>query len=268
VATKVKQPPEGRRATARISTKNQVTLPVAALGAARLTPRAVITIEAKGGGRIVVRAVGDEVDKFEGQLPFVWLPNSPSSQSLTPPIGTFPATRGGRMTAGGRRSSARGTAGHDLRHPRPSAGRHHISPECAPAGRYSDIGKVVPMYDADWEQRASGAWASLDQRSEVEFLARIENLASELPADSGVGSFLRAASLDSTDHPDLAVPMHRQSQDLGLTSNHRRRPVIQLATSLRNLGQPAESVALLAAELAEQLAKPRLVVERAEEVWA
>ena len=124
------------------------------------------------------------------------------------------------------------------------------------------------MYDANWEQRASGAWASLDQRSEVEFLARIENLASELPADSGVASFERAASLDSTGHPDLAVPMHRQSQDLGLTSNHRRRPVIQLATSLRNLGQPAESVALLAAELAEQLAKPRLVVERAEEVWA
>jgi len=60
-----------------------VTLPVAALGAARLTPRAVITIEAKGGGRIVVRAVADEVDKFEGQLPFVWAPNSPSSQSLT-----------------------------------------------------------------------------------------------------------------------------------------------------------------------------------------
>ena len=172
------------------------------------------------------------------------------------------------MTAGGRRSSARGTAGHDVRHPRPSAGRHHISPEWAPAGRYSDIGKVVPMYDANWEQRASGAWASLDQRSEVEFLARIENLASELPADSGVGSFVRAASLDSTGHPDLAVPMYRQSLDLGLTSNRRRHAVIQLATSLRNLGQPAESVALLAAELAEQLAKPRLVVERAEEVWA
>ena len=79
---------------------------------------------------------------------------------------------------------------------------------------------------------------------------------------------VRAASLDSTGHPDLAVPMHRQSQDLGLTSNHRRRPVIQLATSLRNLGQPAESVALLTADLDEQLAKLRLVAERAEEVLA
>ena len=127
---------------------------------------------------------------------------------------------------------------------------------------------MVPVYDEDWEQRASGAWASLDQQSEVEFLVRIENLASELPADSGVGSFVRAASLDSTGHPDLAVPMYRQSRDLGLTSNRRRRAVIQLATSLRNLGQPAESVALLTAELDEQLAKLRLVAERAEEVWA
>ena len=51
-------------------------------------------------------------------------------------------------------------------------------------------------------------------------------------------------------------------------SNRPRRAVIQLATSLRNLGQPAESVALLTAELDEQLAKLRLVAERAEEVWA
>jgi formylmethanofuran dehydrogenase subunit D len=68
-----------------------VRLPVAALDAARLILRAVITIEAEGGGRIVVRAVADEVDKFEGQLPFVWVPNAPSSQSLTPPDRHLPS---------------------------------------------------------------------------------------------------------------------------------------------------------------------------------
>jgi hypothetical protein len=62
--------------------------------------------------------------------------------------------------------------------------------------------------------------------------------------------------------------MYRQSLDLGITSNRRRHTVIQLATSLRNLGQPAESVALLRAGLDEQLAKLRLVAERAEEVLA
>jgi hypothetical protein len=60
--------------------------------------------------------------------------------------------------------------------------------------------------EADWEQRVADAWASIDQRSEAEFLALIEQLATELPADSGIRSFEGAASLDSTGHPDLAVP--------------------------------------------------------------
>ncbi len=100
-----------------------------------------------------------------------------------------------------------------------------------------------------WEQRVSDAWASIDQRSEEEFLALIENLAVELPPDSGIGVFERAASLDSTGHSDLAVPLYRRALDLGLTGERRRRAVIQLASSLRNLGQPEASVALLTAEL-------------------
>jgi tetratricopeptide (TPR) repeat protein len=93
------------------------------------------------------------------------------------------------------------------------------------------------------------AWASLDQRSEGEFLALIEQLAAELPPDSGIGIFERPASLDSTGHPDLAVPLYRQALDRGLTGERRRRAMIQLASSLRNLGQPQESVALLTTEL-------------------
>jgi hypothetical protein len=103
--------------------------------------------------------------------------------------------------------------------------------------------------EADWEQRVADAWASIDQRSEAEFLTLIEQLATELPADSGIGSFERAASLDSTGHPDLAVPLYRTALDHGLTGERRRRAVIQLASSLRNLGQSQESVALLTTEL-------------------
>ncbi len=102
---------------------------------------------------------------------------------------------------------------------------------------------------ADWEQRVSEAWASIDQRSEAEFLALIDGLAAELPSDNGVGTFERAASMDSTGHPDLAVPLYRQALDCGLAGERRRRAVIQLASSLRNLAQPEESVALLTAEL-------------------
>ncbi len=103
----------------------------------------------------------------------------------------------------------------------------------------------------NWEQRVSDAWASLDQRSEEEFLALIENLVAELSPESGIGIFERAASLDSTGHSDRAVPLYRQALDLGLIGERRRRAVIQLASSLRNLGQPEVSVALLMAEMEE-----------------
>lgn len=101
----------------------------------------------------------------------------------------------------------------------------------------------------DWEQRVSEAWASIDQRTETEFLALIETLAAELPPDSSIGLFERAAALDSTGHSDLAVPLYRRALDHGLEGERRRRAVIQLASSLRNLGQAEESVALLTAEL-------------------
>jgi len=107
----------------------------------------------------------------------------------------------------------------------------------------------VPVNETDWEQRVSDAWAAIDQLSETEFLAHIEQLVAELPPDHGTGIFERAAAFDSTGHSDLAVPLYRQALDQGLTGERRRRAVIQLASSLRNLGQLKESVELLTAEL-------------------
>ena len=99
------------------------------------------------------------------------------------------------------------------------------------------------MTDADWEERVAAAWASIDERSETEFLASIESLASELPAGSAAGTFERAAALDSTGHSDLAVPLYQTALEEGLTGERRRRAVIQMASSLRNIGRPEDSVA-------------------------
>jgi tetratricopeptide (TPR) repeat protein len=101
---------------------------------------------------------------------------------------------------------------------------------------------------ADWERRLSKLWASFDDQGEEEFLARMEELAAELPADSAVAAFERAGAFDSTGHSDLAVPLYRRALELGLESDRRRQAVIQLARSLRNLGHAEESVALLIAE--------------------
>jgi hypothetical protein len=106
------------------------------------------------------------------------------------------------------------------------------------------------MSTAEWEQRVAEAWASIDERDEAEFLTLMEKLVEELPPGDPDGLFERAASLDSMGHSDLAVPLYRQALDAGLTGERRRRSVIQMASSLRNLDRSQESVALLTAELA------------------
>ena len=116
-----------------------------------------------------------------------------------------------------------------------------------PPRRLCNVVAVTPI-SIDWEQRLSDLWASIDNHSEEQFLARMELLLAELPADSALARFERAGSLDSTGHSDLAVPLYRQALELGLPGNRRRRAVIQLASSLRNLGQASESAALLMAE--------------------
>jgi tetratricopeptide (TPR) repeat protein len=105
------------------------------------------------------------------------------------------------------------------------------------------------MTESGWEDRLAAAWAEADGLSDEELRARIEALAAELPPGSAVGLFERAGSFDSTGRSDLAVPLYRRALDAGLAGERRRRAVIQLASSLRNVGEADESVALLREEL-------------------
>jgi len=108
---------------------------------------------------------------------------------------------------------------------------------------------VQSASDNDWQQRVDALWASIDQLGEAEFLARMEALAGERAADDPLASFELGGAHDSTGHPDLAVALYQKALALGLSAPQRRRAVIQLASSLRNLDRAPESVALLSAEL-------------------
>jgi hypothetical protein len=103
--------------------------------------------------------------------------------------------------------------------------------------------------EADWERRLTLLWASIDDQREDDFLTAMEKLVAERPDGDPVGLFERASAFDSTGHPDRAVGRYRQALERGLPGQRRRRAVIQLASTLRNLGQAEESVALLTAEL-------------------
>lgn len=106
----------------------------------------------------------------------------------------------------------------------------------------------MTMHSTEWDQRLANLWATIDEHEEDAFVERMEQLVAELPAGGAVATFERASALDSTGHSDRAVPLYRQALECGLQGERRRRAVIQLASSLRNLGRAPESVALLMAE--------------------
>ena len=99
-----------------------------------------------------------------------------------------------------------------------------------------------------WEARLAAAWQSLGTASAPDFVRTIDGLADELPSGHAVGLFERGSAQDSTGHSDRAVPLYQAALAAGLHGLRRRRAVIQLSSSLRNLGRPHESVTLLSAE--------------------
>ena len=74
-------------------------------------------------------------------------------------------------------------------------------------------------------------------------------MADDLPAGSAIADFERACAWDSTGHSDKAVPLYERALATGLTGIRRRRAVIQMSSSLRNIGQVDRAVDLLTAEM-------------------
>jgi hypothetical protein len=102
---------------------------------------------------------------------------------------------------------------------------------------------------ADVNRRAAAVFAAIDDYDEQHFIAEIDALAAELPAGDHDGLFHRGCAQDSWGHPDLAIPLYRKALETGgLTGENRRRAVIQMASSMRNIGQAESALKLLVAE--------------------
>lgn len=91
-------------------------------------------------------------------------------------------------------------------------------------------------------------WAEVDDFEADAFIGHMDRLAAELPEDSAVALFERGAAFDSTDHPGEAVSLYAAALDEGLDGPRRRQAVIQMSSSLRNLGDPQRAYELLVAE--------------------
>lgn len=96
----------------------------------------------------------------------------------------------------------------------------------------------------DWRERVDAVWAAATDENEPETVAAIAALVAERP-DDPVALFELAGAYDYSGDEAVAEPLYRRSLDAGLREPYRGRAVIQLASTLRNLGRPDDAVALL-----------------------
>ena len=99
----------------------------------------------------------------------------------------------------------------------------------------------------DWQARIDAVWAD-GSLSEDAVVAAIDALADERAADDAVALFERAGARDSAGREEEAEPLYRRALALGLDPQRRTRAVIQLASTIRNLGKTGEALEMLRTE--------------------
>ena len=100
----------------------------------------------------------------------------------------------------------------------------------------------------DWNERLATLWGELDALDPDEFRRRMRTLVAELPPEHPIALFELGAAYDSTGHPREAIAFYEAALGRGLDGLRRRRASIQMASSLRNLGEPQRAAEILQAE--------------------
>lgn len=99
--------------------------------------------------------------------------------------------------------------------------------------------------DHGWEDRVAAFWESADDTRPERTLAAMRRLIDERPPHDAVALYEWASIHDFLGRERDAVSLYRAALDGGLSGDRRPQAVIQLASSLRNIGDPAAAVALL-----------------------
>ena len=97
----------------------------------------------------------------------------------------------------------------------------------------------------DWYERVSAVWASASEMAEQDVVVAIDELVAERGPDDPAAVFEAASARDYAGLESEAEPLYRRAIELGLDGAVLPRAVIQLASTLRNLDRPNESVRLL-----------------------
>ncbi|MEN2741880.1 tetratricopeptide repeat protein [Microbacterium sp. X-17] len=97
----------------------------------------------------------------------------------------------------------------------------------------------------DWRQRVDAVWATTDELGEDGTVAAIDALVAERPSGDPVALFEAGGARDFAGREAEAEPFYRAALANGLVEPERGQAIVQLASTLRNLGRPGEALALL-----------------------
>jgi tetratricopeptide (TPR) repeat protein len=103
------------------------------------------------------------------------------------------------------------------------------------------------MPEMTWQERVDAVWAD-DALTPDGVIAAIDRLAAERPGDDAVALFERGGARDSAGREAEAEVLYRRALEIGLDDDRRARAVIQLASTIRNLGKVDEALSPLRAE--------------------
>ena len=117
--------------------------------------------------------------------------------------------------------------------------------------------------DENWQARIDAVWDSADTLGETEVVRRIDELVAERGKLDAEGAFEAAGARDSAGMEREAEGLYRFALDAGLTEPKRARAVIQLASTLRNLGRTDEAIRMLRAHFDDDPQHPLFSASRA-----
>ena len=98
---------------------------------------------------------------------------------------------------------------------------------------------------ASWDDRIDSFWSAADDTQPEAMLRDMEALVAERPDGDPDALYEWASIHDFLGREDATVPLYRAALARGLQGPRRPQAIIQLASSLRNIGDPGAAVELL-----------------------
>lgn len=98
--------------------------------------------------------------------------------------------------------------------------------------------------DADWDARIASFWESVDDTGPDTMFDHMQALVAERAEDDPDALYEWASVHDYLGKEHEAVPLYPVALDRGLSEPRRAQGIIQLASSLRNAGEPEAAVEL------------------------